>query len=104
MPLGLQLLDPVQEVAQMLPSPTSLGPPYQHDGLPDFLLGVVNPSRMGHFLEQHSMQPPSSEGTSRPPNLTIELETLVRALRDAEILARGIIPATCVRNRFEVHY
>lgn len=104
LPHGLQLLDPVKEVAQILPVPTSLGPPYQHDGLPDFLLGVVNPREMGHFLEQHSPQPPSSEGTPRPPTLTIELETLIRALRDAEILASGSIPAICVKNRFEVYY
>ena len=49
------------------------------------------------------MQPPASEGTPRSPNLTIELETLVRALRDAEILAHGNIPVTCVKNRFEVY-
>ena len=55
------------------------------------------------FLTQHAMQPPSSEGTPRSPNLTIELETLVRVLRDAEILAHGIIPATCVKNSFNVY-
>ena len=104
LPPDLKLLDPVKEVAQTLPSPTSPGPPYQHDGLPDFLIGIVDPRNMGHFLEQHSVQPPSSEGTPRPPNLTIELETLVRALRDAEILAHGNIPATSVKNRFEVYY
>ena len=103
LPIGLHLLDPVKEVAQVLPSPTSLGPPYQHDGLPDFLLGVVDPGRMGNFLIQYAMQPPASEGTPRSPNLTIELETLVRALRDAEILAHGDIPVTCVKNRFEVY-
>ena len=103
LPSELRLLDPVKEVAQMLPSPISLGPPYQHDGLPDFLLGVVDPGRMGHFLPQYAKQPPSSEGTPRPPNLTIELETLVRALRDAEILAHGIIPTTCVKNSFDVY-
>ena len=103
LPSGLHLLDPVKEVAQMLPSPISLGPPYQHDGLPDFLLGVVDPGRMENFLTQYAKQPPSSEGTPRPANLTIELETLVRALRDAEILAHGIIPATCVKNSFDVY-
>ncbi len=103
LPPGLHLLDPVKEVAQMLPSPTNSGPPYQHDGLPDFLLGVVDPGRMGDFLTQHAMQPPSSEGTPRSPNLTIELETLVRALRDAEILAHEIIPATCVKKSFDVY-
>ena len=103
LPPGLHLLDPIKEVAQMLPSPTSPVPPYQHDGLPDFLLGVVDPGRMENFLTQYAKQPPSSEGTPRPPNLTIELETLVRALRDAEILAHGIIPATCVKNSFDVY-
>ena len=103
LPHELHLIDPVKEVAQVLPSPTIHGPPYQHDGLPDFLLGIVDPGNMGHFLAQHAMQPPSSEGTPRSPNLTIELETLVRALRDAEILAHGNIPVTCVKNRFEVY-
>ena len=103
LPPGLQLLDPVKEVAYILPAPTSSGPPYQHDGLPDFLLGIVDPGNMGHFLIQQAMQPPSSEGTPRSPNLTIELETLVRALRDAEILAHEIIPAPCVKNSFDVY-
>ena len=49
LPPGLHLLDPVKEVAQMLPPPTSSGPPYQHDGLPDFLLGIVDPGNMGIF-------------------------------------------------------
>ena len=100
---GLHLLDPVKEVADMLPDPASPGPSYQHDGLPDFLIGIVDPRNMGHFLRQLSLQPPGSEGTPRTPNLTIELETLVRALRDAEILAHGIIPATCVKNSFNVY-
>ena len=103
LPPGLHLLDPVKEVAQILPSPAIHGPPYQHDGLPDFLLGVVDPGNMRRFLTQDAMQPRSSEGTPRSPNLTIELETLVRALRDAEILAHGIIPATCVKNSFDVY-
>lgn len=102
LPAGLQLLDPVKEVAKILPDLPSQGPPYQHDGLPTFLLGVVAPKNMQQFLAQHAPQPPSSEGTPRPPNLSLELETLVRALRDAEILALGTIPATCVRNCFRI--
>lgn len=103
-PLGLTLLDPVKSVAQGLPYPSGSGPPYQHDGSPEFLLGVADPINMAHFLEQHSPQPPSSEGTPRPPNLSLELETLVRALRDAEILVHGIIPPTCVQNCVDVYY
>lgn len=103
LPSGLKMLDPVKEVAKELPSPPTIGPAYQHDGSQEFLLGVVNPRNMGHFLVRHSPQPPLSEGTPRPPNLTLELETLVRALRDAEILAYGTIPATCVVNCFDVY-
>ncbi|MDG4603388.1 MAG: hypothetical protein P9C48_09030 [Defluviicoccus sp.] len=43
-----------------------------------------------------------AQGTPRAPNLSPELETLVRALRDAEILAVGNVPASCVRSRYEV--
>ena len=87
----------------MLMSPESPGPFYQHDGLPNFLIGIADPISMRHFLEQHIIQPPTSGGTPRTPNLTIELETLVRALRDAEILVTGIIPANCVKNSFDVY-
>ena len=103
LPSGLKVLDPVKEVAQTLPSPSTIGPAYQHDGSPEFLLGIVDPRNMGHFLVRHSPQPPLSEGTLRTPNLTLELETFVRALRDAEILAYGTIPATCVVNCFDVY-
>lgn len=43
------------------------------------------------------------ECTPRSPNLSLELETFVRALRDAEILAYGTIPAACVVNCFDVY-
>jgi hypothetical protein len=101
LPPGLQLLDPVKEVAAAAPEPLD-SISYQHDGLPDFLLGVMNPVEMGQFLTTPSLQPPPGGGIDRPPNLSKELETLVQALRDAEILAVGNIPATYVRNRYEV--
>ena len=49
LPPNLRLLDPVQEVTRTLPAPTSPGQPYQHDGLPDFLIGIVDPGNMGIF-------------------------------------------------------
>lgn len=67
------------------------------------MLGVVDPINMRKFLTQHAPQPPASAGTPRTPNLTIALETLVRTLRDAEILAEGIIPESCVNHQFEVY-
>ena len=102
LPREMKIRDPVKEVAEIL-LPPAMGPPYQHDGSQEFLLGVVDPRNMGHFLVQQVIQPPSNGGTPRPPNLTLELETLVRALRDAEILVCGSIPATYVQNRFDVY-
>lgn len=100
---GLKLLDPIKEVAPVLPQPLSINPPYQHDGGPAFLLGIVDPINMRKYLTQHAPQPPDSEGTPRTPNLTIALETLVRTLRDVELLAEGMIPAACVKHKFEVY-
>lgn len=102
-PLGVVLLDPIKEVADELPKPLEPTPSYQHDGGPDFLLGVVNPANMPAFLTAPYPQPPPGGGVVRPPNLSIDVETLVRALRDAEILAIGSIPAHCIRRRIDVY-
>ncbi len=106
LPSGLKLLDPIKEVALNLPDPVDISsegeyPFYQHNGLPTFLLGVVIPEDMSHFRIGRQPQPPGP-GLPCPPNLTPQLEALVNALRDAEILFHGDIPAYCVRERFEV--
>jgi hypothetical protein len=101
LPQGLQLIDPVKEIILAVASPLA-AITYQHDGLPNFLLGVIDPDNMRKFLDEQSPQPPPASGTPRRPNLTIELETIVRSLRDAEILAIGNIPAALIRQRIEV--
>ncbi len=101
-PAGVVLFDPIKEVADEVPKPLDPGPPYQHDGDPDFLLGVINPASMPAFLSTPYRQPPPGGGVVRPPNLSMDLETLVRALRDAEILAVGSIPTPCIRRRIDV--
>ena len=98
LPRGLILLDPIKEVASNVPPPT--GMPYQHDGSPSFLIGVVDPKNQSHFLSDICPQP--SGATPRPANLSTELVTIVRALRDAELLALGTIPANCVTNRIAI--
>lgn len=99
-PTGLQLLDPVKETAAALAGPLTAA--YQHDGEQSFLLGVVSPVLMTSYLTAPYLQPPPGGGTPRPPNLSLDLETLVRALRDAETLAIGTIPAACIRRRMDV--
>src|ERR1051326_30419 len=97
-PPGVVVFDPVREIVTSLPGPLS-GMAYQHDGFPDFLLGVVDPKTMGHLLSKHVMQPPPGGATRRSAHLSPELETIVRALRDSEILVCGTIPVSCIKRR-----
>lgn len=98
---GCKIIDPVKEVATSLPEPFQ-GLTYHHDGAQSFLLGVVDPTGHRRSLTKLILQPPPGTGTPRPANLSIELEALVRALRDSEILAVGNIPASLVRGRSQV--
>lgn len=91
------LIDPIVNMVKDLPDPFD-NLSYQHDGEPDFLKGIVDGAIAGYL----SVFPPGSGATPRQPILTEQLEALVRALRDAEILALGNIPASVVRNRYHV--
>lgn len=101
LPANVQLIDPVREIATGLPPPVQ-SLTYQHDGPQTVLLGLIDPNQQ-HLLLQPRPAPPGGASSSRAPHLSSELETLVRALRDAEILALGTIPAACVRARYEVY-
>jgi hypothetical protein len=94
-PAGVEVIDPVAEVAAHNQNPL-LPISYHHDGAADFLLGVIDPNRMAAHLNAPIRTPKGSAPTARPANLTIQLETIVRALRDAEVLVRGIIRSTDV--------
>ena len=90
------LANPVKEVAEAAPAPTA-AINYQHGGDPYFILGVANPNTMWRGAQRPIKQPPGSAPTPKTPTLTIELETLTRALRDAEILAEGELPASGIQ-------
>ena len=90
LPIGIRLIDPIKEIAPILPDPTvEEVHRYQHGGYPNFLLGIVHP-RLRSFLAGQPLPSP-------------QLKALVRALRDAEILILGALPASCVTNRFEIY-
>jgi hypothetical protein len=100
-PSGMAVLDPVAEVSGQNSNPL-LAISYHHDGDMNFLLGVVDPNGMAAHLRAPIRTPPGGAATPRTANLTIELETLVRALRDSEVLVPGTIPAANVLNRYDV--
>jgi len=100
LPAALKILDPVQEIARVLNAPLA-DPTYHHDGDQSFVLGVIDPASNNH-LRSASIRTPLPGATPRSANLSEQLETLLRVLRDAEILAVGNIPMTCVVNRHDV--
>lgn len=101
LPPSVKLIDPVQWIATHLPAPEQ-HLSYHHDGSGDVLLGLVDPTQQD-LLFQPIPLPRGSGGTKKAPNLSLELRTLVRVLRDAEVLAVGAIPASCVRGPYEVY-
>jgi hypothetical protein len=98
-PRGVSVIDPLFLIASENQNPLN-DPSYHHDGNQDFLLGVVNaemrPSVPVRFPRGWT------GGTSRLPNLSVELEAMVFALRDAEVLVLGNLPQSCVIDRHEV--
>ena len=97
---GIQFIDPVGFIAAQHANPLT-SPSYQHDGDQDFLGIFAYPLASGGNLG-NSPRPPGMAGSARPPNLTIQLEAIVFAIRDAEILAYGNIPAAWIVNRYHV--
>ena len=95
------LLDPVAVIAKQLQSPYEWKS-YPHDGEASFLLGVVDPAKHADKLTRGTKFPPGDKPTPRAPQLHSELEAMVRALRDAEILAVGEIAKSQVLKRWEI--
>jgi hypothetical protein len=100
-PTGVVVIDPVAQVACQSANPL-VSISYQHDGDMQFLLGVVDPKNMARYRNRGVRYPRGVTATPRPANLTIELETLVRSLRDAEVLVVGTLQRACVINRVDV--
>jgi hypothetical protein len=97
---GMRVEDPVQIVAASVNLLASSS--YQHDGDKKFLLGVVDPK--GHHQRLGRMAVFAVPGPIlRTPALSIELETMVFALRDAEALVVGNLPPSRVIPRTNVH-
>jgi hypothetical protein len=99
LPPDIQLYDAVHEIATTIPShlPQTL---YQHEGRPEYLLGVADSSFSHHLLSYYF--DPAGHLTSQNDAPSQYLRTLVHALRDAELLAYDSIPAKYIKHRIAV--
>ena len=100
-PAGVDVIDPVYFIAESHKDALSQAS-YHHDGGKNVLLGIASPNTMGHVLLMPVKDPPMSGRTPRGPYVSRELETLVRALRDSEVLVAGSLPRTCFVNRHTI--
>ena len=64
-----------------------------------------DPVKQGFIARTPGMEPTTSRLMLHIARSTVNSPfiSFVRALRDSEILAHGAIPATCVRNSFDVY-
>jgi len=98
-PPGIKVIDPVKEVARFLPGPLASAH-YAHDGPQSFLLAVIDPATFPDANLAVPL-PPGGSGPAKAANLSLELQTLVSALRDSEILVCGTIPKEWIVMRYE---
>jgi hypothetical protein len=95
LPRGVEVIDPVFAVAAQHRNPLTSN--YHHDGNQAFLLFVVDPTK---GLPPNTRSPPGlTGGTPRPPTMTLELQTMVRALRDAEVIVYGTVPQAWLASK-----
>lgn len=99
---GHSIIDPAEYMLRGFSDPlTSL---YHHDGDFEFLAAVVQPHLHPTRLSTPPRRPTGlGGGTPAGPRLTIELETVVCALRDAEVLVWRNLEIAWVKNRFDVY-
>jgi hypothetical protein len=98
------VVDPVFEISRYHNDPL-VDPSYHHNGDELFLLGLVDEKRFGHYTSRAAPRPRgNTHPSSHPPNVSEQLLTFVRALRDAEVLFVGNIPGRCIVAQHPAYY
>jgi len=83
--------------------PTLVYKGVHHDGDQDFLGFVVYPGAHVGAIP-HAPRPPGMLGAGTyPVYRSIQLDTIVFAIRDAEIHVHGNIPSTWITIRHDIH-
>jgi hypothetical protein len=99
---GAKIIDPVHVIATQNGQSTT-SPAYHHNGGPNYLLALIDPTSFAHLLNAPAPRPPKSAALPAAPSLTLDLLTLVRAIRDAEMLVLGNLPATFFVRRHDIY-
>src|ERR1700761_5262320 len=95
---GIKVIDPVDYIASRNSNPL-VSPSYHHDGDQNFLGSIAYPGSA--TAPPVAPRPPGMTGLgTRAPALSIQLEAIVFAIRDAEILVHGNLPAAWFVNRY----
>jgi hypothetical protein len=100
-PPRITMIDPIRDVAIACPKPTA-AVRWQHDGPPSILLGFIG-GRQRYHLNRPAPRPPGFTGVAAPTALSDHFKTLLSALRDAEILVLGTIPASYIVHRYDIY-
>ena len=99
-------IDPAREIVNENPAIGAAGAiPTYHDGGADLILGIADPSRAA-VLTSPPRKPHPKNGQHLGPGAPVvhdELRALVFAVRDAEVLATGNVPAACIVHRYPVY-
>ena len=99
---GIAIIDPVDFIASRHANPL-VSPSYHHDGDQDFLGFVAYPGAYVGVVP-HAPRPPGMSGAGTyPVHRSTELDTIVFALRDAEVLVHGGISKAWITIRHDIH-
>lgn len=93
-PAQLPLVDPANAILTANPALGVGNLPTHHDGGQDLILDIASPALHATVLTT----PPPRLGNALPagPAIQRELQAVVFALRDAEVLIAGNVPANCI--------
>jgi len=97
---GVKIIDPVDYIASRNANPLALPRTYHHDGDQQFL-GFVAYSLSAGGAHPAAPVPPGLVG-GRPVHLSDQTQTIVFAMRDAEVLVHGSVPHNWIVQRYDI--
>jgi hypothetical protein len=100
-PDNVSTIDPVAYIASHYTNPL-VSPSYHHDGDQQFLGFVAYPTSYP-TSPGPAPRPPGAAPATSTPMLHIQLEAIVFALRDAEVLVNGNIPTSWFNHRYDIY-